>query len=137
MSRDPKKRYGPSVAKERFVAGRLVLVPGRNLVGLVSFSDEGVLELDEEVEVGEEGSGSDLSDLHGGEVAFDSTGEGPTHGSKEVVGVHPGVNEAVEDTEDCRRPSDVRQEVNKKKVSNVCQSRCWQGAKLTPNRLTW
>lgn len=76
------------------------LKPGRDLVGFVGVEDCGRIELDEQVEVGEKGTGSDLSDLHGCEIALHCSREGPSHGSAEVVGVHAGVDKAVEETED-------------------------------------
>lgn len=87
--------------EEGLVASGCRLEPRRDVVGLVAIDDGLGVELDEEVEIGEEGAGSNLSDLHGGEVALDGTWEGPSHGSAEIVGVHAGVNKAVEDTEDC------------------------------------
>lgn len=64
---------------------------------LVSFDDLSRVETGEEVEVGEERSGSDLCDLHRGEVALDRAREWPSHCGAKVVSVHPGVDEAVED----------------------------------------
>lgn len=87
------------------------------------------MELDEEVKVGEESARGNLSDLHGGEIALDGTGEWPTHGSTEVVGVHPSVDKAVKHAEDCRGPHErgwkEEKAVNKEKP----QARCGQLAK--------
>ena len=86
--------------EDQLVTGGGRLKPGRDLVGLVGLEDCGRIELDEQVEVGEQGTGSDLSYLHGCEIALDCAREGPSHSSAEVVGVHAGVDKAVEETED-------------------------------------
>ena len=88
--------------EDGFVASGGLLVPRGDIVGFVAIDDFCWVEVDEKVEVGKEGSIGDLGDLHCSEVALDCAWERPSHGGTEVVGVHPGVDEAVEDAEDCR-----------------------------------